>query len=148
MSNNLEIQAANKRLVRDAFAAVDAHEFDRVREMMAEDCVCHMVNYPESMDREGTIEFIRAAYEIFPDFTHELQDVLADGDQVMVRLMNHTTHSKEFEGLPPTGKMINYASAHLLTIENGLIKEWWLLEDNYGFLSQLGMIMVSADKNA
>jgi len=136
----------NKQLVRDVFAAVDGHEFDRLHEFMAADFVCHMVGYPESMDREGTIEFIRAAYEIFPDFTHELQDVVADGNQVMVRLMNHTTHSKDFEGLPPTGKPIDYASAHLLRIENGAIAEWWLLEDNFGFLSQLGMTMKPADE--
>ncbi len=141
-----DIQSANKQLVREAFAVVDAHQFDRLRELMSESVVCHMVGVAESMDRESAIEFIRRAYESFPDFAHELHDIIAEDDKVMVRLTNRTTHSKDFEGLAPTGKRIEFASAHLLTIEDGAIKEWWLLDDNYGFLSQLGMVMVTGEQ--
>lgn len=138
------VQAANKQLVQNVFAAIDAHNLDQLGEFLAEDMTCQMVGVPDSMDKAATIGFIEGAYAIFPDFTHELHEILAEGDRVMVRLTNHTTHRNEFNGLAPTGNRIQYASAHMLTIEAGLIKEWWLLDDNLDFMTQLGMELVPA----
>jgi steroid delta-isomerase-like uncharacterized protein len=140
-----DAEAGNKKLVLRVFAAIDAHDFDQLRELWAEDMICHMVGVPDPMDRNTTIEFIKSFYSVFPDFTHELHDVLAEGNRVLVRLTNHTTHENEFEGLAPTGKKIQYASVHMVTLEAGAIKEWWLLEDNLGFMSQLGMELVPTD---
>jgi predicted ester cyclase len=145
---NLDTEALNKQLVRDAFQAIDEQQFDRLREFLQEDMTCNMVGVPEPMGRDATVEFIANAYAIFPDFRHELHEVLAEGNKVMVRLTNHTTHQNEFEGLAPTGNRIRYASAHMVTIERGAIAEWWLLEDNFGFLTQLGMQMTPAEPEA
>jgi predicted ester cyclase len=139
-----DAEAGNKKLVRRVFAAIDAHVFDQLRELWAEDMICHMVGVPDPMDKNTTIEFIKSFYAVFPDFTHELHDVLAEGNRVVVRLTNHATHEIEFEGLAPTGKRIQYASVHMVTIEAGVIEEWWLLEDNLGFMTQLGMELVPA----
>jgi steroid delta-isomerase-like uncharacterized protein len=139
-----DARAGNKQLVRKAFAAIDAHDFDQLRELWAEDMICHMAGVPDPMDRDTTIEFIKSFYVIFPDFTHELHDVLAEGNRVVVRLTNHATHENEYEGLAPTGKRIEYASVHMVTIEAGVIEEWWLLEDNLGFMTQLGMELAPA----
>ncbi len=137
--------AANKKIVRQCFKAIDAHAFDRMRELWHRDMVCHMIGTPEPMGRDATIEFIEGAYAIFPDFTHELHEVVAEGDNVMVRLTNHTTHQNEFEGLAPTGNQVEYTSFHLVKFADGKIKEWWLLEDNLAFLTQLGMKLVPGE---
>lgn len=94
------------------------------------------------------VDFIANAYVAFPDFRHELHEVLAEGNKVMVRLTNHTTHRNEFEGLEPSGNRIDYPSVHMLTIEENAISEWWLLEDNLGFLTQLGMQLVPSESNS
>jgi predicted ester cyclase len=139
-----DAEAGNKKLVERVFAAIDAHDFDQLRELWAENMICHMVGVPDPMDRNITIEFIKSFYAAFPNFTHELHDILAEDNRVVVRLTNHTTHENEFEGLAPTGKRIQYASVHMVTIEAGVIEEWWLLEDNLGFMTQLGMELVPA----
>jgi predicted ester cyclase len=142
---NTDIATANKQVVRECFHAIDAHEFDRLRDFWHEDMVCHMIGTPEPMNGDATVEFIREAYSIFPDFTHELHEVIAEAENVVVRLTNHTTHQNEFEGLPPSGNRVDYTSFHLVKFADGLIKEWWLLEDNLTFLMQLGMKLVPGD---
>jgi len=139
-----DAEAGNKQLVRRVFAAIDAHDFDQLNELWAEDMVCHMAGVPDPMDRNTTIGFIKSFYAVFPDFTHELHDVLAQGNRVVVRLTNHATHEYVFDGLAPTGKRIQYAAVHMVTLEAGVIEEWWLLEDNLGFMTQLGMELAPA----
>jgi len=138
-----DAEAGNKQLVRRVFAAIDAHDFDQLNELWAEDMICHMAGVPDPMDRNTTIGFIKSFYAVFPDFTHELHDVLVEGNRAVV-LTNHATHENEFEGLAPTGKRIQYAAVHMVTIEAGVIEEWWLLEDNLGFMTQLGMELAPA----
>ena len=85
--SNLNTITANKQVVRDVFAAIDAHEFDRLREFWPEDMICEMVGTPEIMSRDDSIEFIKNAYSVFPDFTDDSKDVIAEGDKVMVRVI-------------------------------------------------------------
>ena len=145
---NLDTKVVNKQLVRDAFQAVDEKQFDQLRELLGEDMICNMVGAPQPMGRDATIEFIANAYAVFPDFRHELKNVIAEGDKVMVQLTNHATHQYEFEGLEPTGNRVHYPSVHMLTIKDDAISEWWLLEDNLGFLTQLGMQLTPAESTS
>lgn len=145
---NLDTETLNKQLVRNVFHAVDEQQFDRLREFLREDMVCTLIGMPKPMGGEAMVDFIANAYVAFPDFRHELHEVLAEGNKVMVRLTNHTTHRNEFEGLEPSGNRIDYPSVHMLTIEENAISEWWLLEDNLGFLTQLGMQLVPSESNS
>jgi len=145
--SNIDTEALNKQLVREVFSVIDEQDYIKLKTLWPEDMECVVVGLLEPIGRDETIEFISNAYAAFPDYTHEIQEVVADGNQVMVRVTNHVTHQSEFEGLAPTGKKITYQAIHLVTFENGVISEWWLLEDNLGFMSQLGMQLVPATDN-
>src|ERR687894_1076046 len=56
---------------------------------------------PEEM--KGTVRIVTAA---FPDNRHEVEDLLAEGDQVMARVNLAGTHEGPFMGIPPTGRRI------------------------------------------
>ena len=133
---------ARKEVVREVFAAIDAQDFDRLRELWPEDAICHLVGAPEPMDREATIGLISGFYAAFPDNRHELHEMVAEGDLVMVRVTNRMTHRNEYEGLAPTGSEVESAAVHMIKFEGGEIAEWWLLEDQLGFMLQLGMQVV------
>jgi steroid delta-isomerase-like uncharacterized protein len=131
---------AQKTLVLDVFAAIDAQDFDRLRELWPEDAPCYMVGAPGPLDRETVFGMIQQFYASFPDNTHELGVLVAEGNKVVVQVTNNGTHQGEFEGLPPTGAEIRYEAVHIITFEDGQIAEWWALEDNLGFMQQMGMI--------
>jgi len=137
--NMNEVGEANKATVRAMFAAIDAQDFDQLHQILAEDFELHYVGEAEPIDRETTFDLIRGFYTAFPDYIHVIEEMVAEGDQVAVKLNYRATHQAEFEGIPPTGNPISYAGAQLVTMTNGLVTEVWALEDILGLMSQLGM---------
>jgi steroid delta-isomerase-like uncharacterized protein len=91
------------------------------------------VNGPEGM--KGVFAMLRAA---FPDWRETIEDVLAEGDTVVLRVTGHGTHRGEFMGLPPTGRSVTVGGFDIVRIEGGQLTEHWAVFDNLGLLQQLG----------
>ena len=144
-TNMSEAGEANKALVRQMFAAIDAQDFGQLHQIRAEDFKLHYVVESEPIDRETTFDLIRGFYSAFPDYTHVIEEMVAEGDQVAVKLNYRATHQAEFEGIPPTGNPISYAGAQIVTMANGMVTEVWALEDTLGLMSQLGMRLTLGD---
>lgn len=140
-----DAQATNKELVRQLYAAIDAQDFDRLAELMSDDFVLHYEGIPEPLGRDATFELIREFYAAFPDYTHVVEEMIAEGDRVAVRLTYNATHQGEFEGVAPTGRRVSYAGMQVITVVDGVVKEVWALEDNLSFMSQLGMRLTPAE---
>lgn len=87
------------------------------------------------------IQVIKDFYRAFPDSTHEIGDILAEGKKIAVRLNQYGTHMGDYEGIPATGSKINIAAMHISLIEGGKVREWWLLEDTLGHMQQLGLVL-------
>jgi steroid delta-isomerase-like uncharacterized protein len=139
------IEQANKETVLQLNAAIDAQDYDRIRAGLSEDFVLHVVGMPEPFDREATFELMKAFYTAFPDLTHVVEDMIAEGDRVAVRLRFEGTHQGEFMGIPATGKKVSYAGVQMLTIVDGVCTENWALDDNLSFMTQLGMQLAPAE---
>lgn len=79
-------------------------------------------------------------YRAFPDLHIELEDVIEDGDKVVVRDTVTGTHLGEFNGLPPTGKSVAYSEIFIMRFANGRIAEVWGVVDIFTQMKQLGII--------
>jgi steroid delta-isomerase-like uncharacterized protein len=134
-----EIEAQNKELARKFVKALDEGNFNIHEELLTEDYVSHFVGSPETLSRDVQKQNLIVYYEIFPDNTHTIQDIIAEGDKVAFRQVSRTTHSKEFEGLPPTGKQIEYGGMWIFRFDDGKIAESWGVEDFLSFFMQIGM---------
>jgi steroid delta-isomerase-like uncharacterized protein len=134
-----EVEEQNKEIVRNIVTAIDEGNPDKFREFMADDFMCYYIGAPEPMDADTSIQIIKSFYEAFPDNTHVIDEIIAEGDTVAVRLTQHATHKGEFEGIPATGNKVIIPAMHFITLVDGKIKEWWLLEENLGLMMQLGM---------
>ena len=75
---------------------------------------------------------------IDPHFT--IEDVVAEGDKVVVRWTNSGTHSGDFLGIPPTGKSFNIAGIDIYRLEEGKLAEHWHVVDQLTMLQQLGLM--------
>ena len=135
----------NKELVRRLYEQIDEGNLDRVKELMADDCVLHYVGMPEPLGSDSTIQLIREFFTAFPDYIHVIDDMIAAGDKVAVRLTFHATHKKEFEGIPATGNKVTYSGMHMITISEGKLQKMWVLEDILGLMQQLGMELKPKD---
>ncbi|MFQ5521973.1 MAG: ester cyclase [Acidimicrobiia bacterium] len=71
------------------------------------------------------------------DFHNEVTETISEGDKTFALLSYTGTHEGEVFGLAPTGRRFEYAGAAVFTIEDGLIREVWVLGDIYGLIQQL-----------
>ena len=74
------------------------------------------------------------------DARFDIQDVVAEGDRVAVRLTSTATQVGEFMGMPPTGRSYTIEEIHIFRISDGRIAEHWHQGDMLGMLRQLGLM--------
>ena len=76
----------------------------------------------------------------FPDAHVSLEDMVAEGDTVIVRLRFVGTQRGEFQAIPPTGNPVSVSGIAIFRFQADKVKEGWLTLDNLGLLQQLGVI--------
>lgn len=131
---------ANKQLARripeEIFAEGDLELLD---ELYAEDAVER-----NAMGTHKGRPEIRESYDsfltAFPDISQTVENIVAEGDLVAMRITSRGTHKGELGGLEPTGKQIEVQQMFFVRIEDGMITERWFLPDNLSLLQQLGAI--------
>jgi predicted ester cyclase len=74
----------------------------------------------------------------FPDWHANVELIVAEGNLVVIFLNGTGTHRGEFQGIPPTYKLVNIRSADLYRIENGIIVEHRDVVDQLNLLQQTG----------
>jgi predicted ester cyclase len=83
------------------------------------------------------MESIRGA---FSDFSATVDDVVAEGDTVAMRVTLRGTHDGPFMGIEPTGNEFEVSNMVFTRIEDGKIAERWVLPDMLGMLQQVGAV--------
>lgn len=134
-----EIQNQNKEIARALFTAIDKNDFVKINELLSDDFSLSAPNVQQPWNKENLFEAIKTFYTAFPDWTHNLNDLIAEGDKVVVKLTCRGTQKTTYENFSPTGKPVTQDAIHILTIIDGKVKDFWALEDNLGFQVQLGM---------
>ena len=137
--NLVQTEEQNKAVVRRYFEAVDAQDYSRVKELSADDFSFRSPGLPEPIGSDALIQAARAHYAAFPDWKHKIEALVAEGDNVAVKLIQNGTHKAEYEGIPPTGKVIAMPAQCLFVIANGKVREFWAIENYLDFYQQLGM---------
>ncbi len=133
----------NKRLVRRLYEETDKQNFAALDEFFSADLIDH--DPPPIPDLKSGLEGIKQAFRVFatafPDGTHAIHDLIAEGDRVVVRVSGIGTHKGEFKGIPPTGKPVEMTGIVIYRIEGGKIVERWAQHNFLGFvMQQLGVI--------
>jgi len=77
----------------------------------------------------------------FADVHAAVEDMITEGDKVVLRWTWGGTHTGEFWGVPPTGMQVTVTGISILRIEGGKIVEEWGEMDNMGLMAQLGVEM-------
>ena len=95
----------------------------------------------ETRGIEGAKQFAATYREAFPDLENTIEDMVAEGDKVVVRFRARGTHQGETEAFgPPTGKQMEITGITIKRISDGKIVESWTNFDALGMMQQLGHI--------
>src|SRR5262245_19650933 len=76
---------------------------------------------PEAVKRVVTV--FRTA---FPDMNWSIENLVAEGEWVAVRLMLHGTHRGEFRGIAPTGRRVTMQEMVFWRIVEGRLHTIWV----------------------
>ncbi len=128
----------NKALVRRLVEAWNTRNWAVFDEVMAPDYVDHYALPGLKPGREAYKEAQISTTNAFPDFQFTIEDMIAEGDKVVVRLTFSGTHRGEFAGIAPTGKRVTYTHIRILRVVRGKFVEDWGFSDRLGALQQLG----------
>jgi steroid delta-isomerase-like uncharacterized protein len=139
MKAQAEIEEQNKKVARELFALIDKGDFNGLNGLLADDFALDAPGLPEPLRKDVLFQLIKTHYTAFPDWIHVIEDVIADGDKVAVKLTKNGTHKAEYEGIPATGIKATLPAMHLITIVEGKIKQCFAVEDYLGLYMQLGM---------
>jgi len=87
---------------------------------------------------EGVERFVSQFLLSFPDLQHTIEEMIVEGDRVVVRFSAHGTHSGTWMNFAPMGKSIQYTGVTWARIAGDKIIEhhtWW---DKAGLIEQIG----------
>ena len=128
-----------KTLVLRHFERAAERDLEGAAELYASDIKFHGLA-PQALDRAGWKQAMTGFATAFPDARFTVDEVVAEGDRVVVRHTLRGTHKGDFQGIPPTGRPIAVTGIVVYRVAGGQIVEAWLNADFLGLLQQLGAI--------
>ena len=132
-----------KQLARDYFTAFLAADEAWWRKHIAPGFRRHDPGLPfEVVGPDGVKRLADALLPGIPDLALPIEDVIAEGDKVVVRLRVRGTHGGELLGIPATGRTVDIGVLDLFQFRGEQLVEHWALLDNLGLLRQLGVTAI------
>ncbi|HEY3630227.1 MAG TPA: ester cyclase [Jatrophihabitantaceae bacterium] len=102
-----------------------------------------LISTPLPVDAAGTAALKQVwamLLTAYPDLRVHVEDVLTDGDKVVVRNTVTGTHQGTYLGLAPTGRAVSYGEIFILRFADGRVVQTWGVVDVAAQLKQLGRI--------
>jgi predicted ester cyclase len=127
----------NKEIVRRFVEAYNNQDYDLLDNLLAPDYIDHT----NQVGPEGLKQLIKMAFNAFPNYHETIEDIIAEGDKVWIRVkVNTGIHTGEFMGFAPTGKKLTIEMVDIIRVDNGKLVEYWDITDRMDFLQQIGAI--------
>jgi predicted ester cyclase len=126
----------NKAIIRRFIESYNNRKMDLLDDFLAPDYFDHT----NQVGPEGVKQLFNMGYKGFPDWHETIEDIIAEGDKVWIRLTYTGTHTGEFLGLAPTGKKITSMAVAIYRLVNGKLVEGWFVTDGLDMFKQIGAI--------
>jgi steroid delta-isomerase-like uncharacterized protein len=89
---------------------------------------------------EGYRQLIGLYRTAYPDLHMTADDMVGEGDKVVVRWTARGTNTGKLGEIPPSGKQVTVSGISILAIAGGKVTDQWANWDTLGMLQQLGVI--------
>ncbi|MGN6476678.1 MAG: ester cyclase [Flavipsychrobacter sp.] len=128
--------AQNKEIVTKVYDCLNNRNTEPLRDIIADD-------YAGIRNERGYQGFLNATQPViqaFPDVHWNIEDMIAEGDKVVVRWQWTGTNKNPFQHFAATGKAMTNTAIAIYEIRDGKIHHAWMQTDRLGFLQQLGAV--------
>ncbi len=135
----------NKQVVRQYIEAFNLQDTERLGQLVSStDQSFQFSGMHSSLDWNRTKQFFAVFWSAFPDINAKIEEMVAEGDKVAIRVINTGTHKGEFQGIPPTSKKVSFGGRDFLTLKDGKIVEQRASVDMMELMQQIGAIPASS----
>eukprot|EP00746_Dinoflagellata_sp_MGD_P058730 gnl/MRDRNA2_/MRDRNA2_251043_c0_seq1.p1 gnl/MRDRNA2_/MRDRNA2_251043_c0~~gnl/MRDRNA2_/MRDRNA2_251043_c0_seq1.p1 ORF type:complete len:137 (+),score=24.14 gnl/MRDRNA2_/MRDRNA2_251043_c0_seq1:38-448(+) len=125
-----------KELVKTWFHNIDQQNFEAVKNLMAADHIFHNPMTPAPIganEHIGMMQHMTAAW----DGEHHLDLVLEDGDHVVARGRWSGKHVGEFNGVPATGKHVEFSWIDIFEVADGKVTREYFEMNPMSIMAQI-----------
>jgi len=130
----------NKKIVQRYQEIYNSNDLEALGEVVSDNILTPKIMPGIPTGMEGAKAAHRIMLAGFPDYQTIIDDLVAEGDKVAVRITMSGTHTGSFMGIPATGKHVSFTGMYMARIVDGKIVEHWGEEDGVSLLQQLGLL--------
>jgi steroid delta-isomerase-like uncharacterized protein len=130
-------KAVIRRLIEEVY---NEGNLDVVDELMAPDIFDHAAVPEHQHGIDGFKHVMEWVRQFSFDVHYDIDDIIAEGEKVAVRMTQSGTHTGAVRGISPTGKSFSVDYVHWFRLANGKVAEMWAVRDDLTRLQQLDLI--------
>lgn len=133
-------KATVRRFTEEGWNQGNVAVFD---ELNAPNWVYHDPGFPDVRTLEDYKSWVTETRGAFPDLHFTIEDLVAEGDQVVVRWTARGTNTGDIVTpmpLPATGRQVTITGISIVRFAGGKGVEVWDQSDSLGLFQQLGLI--------
>jgi predicted ester cyclase len=137
--------AQNKETVRRLYEdCLNKRNYALMPEIIAAD----FTGEGNTVGPEGFEHTIKPLVGSFPDILWKVEDLVAEGDEVVVRHSWTGTQKGVYHGIAASSKSVTNEGMVIFQFKDNKIVHAWVQTDRLGFLQQLGVVPVDLFANA
>lgn len=142
MTNEMTTRAADLEAIsRAGFAKLAARDLSRPELIWAEDAVDHFLPVGDAVGRDGIVAFFEEMFAALPDFTIEVERVVASDTFAVVQWAAAGTFTgARFQGIRPTGRRIEFRGCDVVEFRDDVVIDNTVYWDGAGFARQVGLL--------
>jgi len=139
MTVTTEQLEANKKLARDYIDQVfNQHNPAKAADFVTGDVVWHGGGLCDISGPENLAGLLESFIGALPDLYAAEQDIVAENDLVLVRLVVTATVKGSLLGVPADGKPVRWSAYDVYRVTDGKISEEWAGDDIATIMTQIG----------
>ena len=131
-----ENKAVARRFYEEVFNKTN---LDAIDEFCAPGFVDHTAPPDVAPGIEGLKQLLGMYFNAFPNLRITVDEMVAEGDVVVVRSTATATHTGDLMGISPTGKQITVRGLDFVRMSGGKATEIWHFEEEMAMFAQLGV---------
>lgn len=134
---HMSVPEKNKEVIRKLYEqALNKRNFEMLRDLIDE----NFVGPEGEKGPEGFAGPVNMLISAFPDVQWKIEQLMAEGDNVMVKWKVEGTHTAPFRFIPPTGNRFSNDGIGIYTLRNGKAVRAQIHTDRLGFLQELEVL--------
>lgn len=131
----------NKEVMSQFVEFINTGNLELGKSIISPEVIFYAPTSPEPMKGfEGYTQVLDMMRGAMPDIHWDVEEMIAEGDKVMVRYTMTGTHTEPLMGIPATGKPIKVTAMNIYEFKDGKIIREHGLPDMFSLMIQLGVI--------